>query len=48
MGFLIYSQIISILLAVSKEVPKLAGENMVMNFQQEIFIKFKGTWKLFH
>lgn len=41
-------QIFPILLAVSKEVPKLAGKNMVMDLQQEDFIKLKGTRKLFH
>ena len=40
--------IFPILLAVSKEVPKLAGKNMVMDLQQEDFIKLKGTRKLFH
>lgn len=40
--------IFPILLAVSKEVPKLAGKNMIMDLQQEDFIKLKGTRKLFH
>lgn len=41
-------QLSSLLLAVTQEVTKLAGIDMVLYVDQESLIELKGTRKLFH
>lgn len=38
----------SLLLAITQEVPKLAGVNMMLNVNQKPLIELKGARELFH
>lgn len=41
-------QLSSLLLAVTQEIPKLARIDVMLYVDEESFIEFKGTRKLFH